>query len=79
MTEDEARNKWCPFVRLSEDWGDNRPSSMNDSDTFLRCIASDCMAWRRVTNTFVARRQYDAVARGEAPQEEGYCGLAGGK
>jgi hypothetical protein len=37
MTEDEAREKWCPFARES---GDNGYPASN-------CVASACMAWRR--------------------------------
>ena len=57
MTEDEARNKWCPMVRYVP----NRPFSfgrivaavnrwIDDEDTQLspdpcQCIASDCACW----------------------------------
>lgn len=75
MTEDEAKTKWCPFVRFSiADDGDtaaNRDSKvLSDKDSKhgdlqvrhnARCIASACMAWRSDLPNAVA----------------GYCGLAG--
>lgn len=53
MTEEEAKTRWCPFVRLTADgpgeWHTNRdpslPSSPGDTQAY-RCIASACMAWR---------------------------------
>lgn len=42
-TEDEARTKWCPLVRVGErasGAAENRP------DGSYNCIASECMAWR---------------------------------
>ena len=43
MTEEEARKKWCPHMRVN---GNNRNYSVTEpeSDRF-RCIASDCMMW----------------------------------
>lgn len=44
MTEEEAKNKWCPQYRYSVSSDgivcDNRDGDFND-----RCIASDCMWW----------------------------------
>ena len=71
MTEDEAKTKWCPMVRLaplganeSYRYSTNR---MNDRIRGIvreaRCIASDCMAWRWID-------------RGGSRQDGGYCGLA---
>ena len=69
MTEDEAKSKWCPMVRIHEQpaegkgpnmYAYNRPGIMGQ----MTCIASECMAWRW-------QKEY-----GDG-KTEGYCGLAG--
>jgi hypothetical protein len=70
VTEEEAKTRWCPFVRLTADgqgeWHVNRdpslPSSPGDTQAY-RCIASACMAWRwlpapEVQSKLVAIRDY---------------------
>lgn len=90
MTEDEAKTKWCPFVRIvrleplpeqTKDWV--HVSGVN-TDALGRCripasctcIASACMAWRWIDDGF----RWDGP--GAWPQTnpgkpaQGYCGLS---
>jgi hypothetical protein len=61
MTPEQAKTKWCPYVRLTV-WIEARGVTDNRTDDVLktRCLADGCMAWR----------QYGADGHG-------YCGLAG--
>ena len=75
MTESEARQKWCPFVRFNET-GANRWTFVDEPDgeyaenpDFARCIGSKCMAWREYG---VVSPQYP-----NRSVTHGYCGLAG--
>lgn len=83
MRENEAKTKWCPFVRMhvigpdGDDLaGHNRIVNYDQPSTLfiaatpsLNCIGSQCMAWR--WGDFLM----DATERSDAAQ--GYCGLAG--
>ena len=66
MTEDEAKDKWCPLVRLRPDYlheaAHNRVTTGSAPNT--NCIATRCMMWR----------QSHVVLNGPV---HGYCGLAG--
>lgn len=51
MTEEEAKTKWCPSVRVSGvgtfdngEWSTNRDDAVKQEN--LCCIGSACMAWR---------------------------------
>ena len=80
MTEDEARQKWCPFVRVMYSYGEGDPgavaASVNREGGVIphdcRCIASDCMAWRYDPQATA----FDAELTGKE-RPHGYCGLAG--
>ena len=74
MTEDEAKTKWCPFVRQSTTVSAtyNRTDSGGAPKSCL-CIAGDCMAWRWLAD-------YTPNAKGQMRKIQtayGYCGLAG--
>ena len=66
MTEQEARQKWCPFSQ-------SRQAPAGGIEYInLKCIASDCMAWRWEDVEF-------DLPEPPLPSElEGYCGLANG-
>ena len=51
LTEDEARKKWCPFVRAGNEAGCNR-SVLNAEGYLDKCIASECMAWRWAAQSY---------------------------
>lgn len=57
MTEDEAKKKWCPFVRIADIDGalNNRCKPVMEERTTVGqasgCIGSACMAWREIKPT----------------------------
>lgn len=82
MTEEEAKTKWCPFVRHLETvdidgsvqatnrpQGNARPAPSGKTT----CIGSSCIAWRwdKAANRI---KNPGSVLAGGA---DGYCGLAG--
>lgn len=71
LTEEEAKTKWCPFVRAGS--GNNRitPKDIANDEPFAGCavgvcIASQCMGWRWSKDS-------DDVFSATY----GYCGLTG--
>lgn len=73
MTESEAREKWCPFVRhqADEDCAPGNRFGLEENSTLCRCIASECMAWRWNT------RNFEGIEIPDPNTKRGYCGLAG--
>lgn len=71
LTEEQARQRWCPMVRVE---GSNRlhntmKDGFSNADMSYRCIAGACMAWREFQISY---------AHGEGPKDHrGYCGFAG--
>ena len=62
MTEEEAKTKWCPMVRMNLCYEAGKEvGSWNRDGGDCMCIASDCMMWRR-------DKKYS---------DEYYCGLGG--
>lgn len=87
MTEDEAKTKWCPFVRLHiEGRAPSFTVAPNREQRGTHCIASACMAWRtrhqwldnaQQNPDWVSYAPY-AFEPGEGQErDDGYCGLAG--
>lgn len=87
MTEDEAKTKWCPFVRVAGAVTTNDPPTMigcaatnrNVNPADVHCIGSACMAWRWSRDAewqAKAEAEYRRSGRIIAPTD-GYCGLAG--
>jgi len=71
MTEDEARNKWCPMVRYGNEAGCNRNSMPNGCTSPVNCIASDCACWVWDRDSaFVNGKLQDNVKL-----NTGHCGL----
>ncbi len=80
MTEDEARKKWCPMVRHSDE--DNESASNKCGTPFgecvgegkwNKCIASNCAIW---TWDSVPEWTYEKNSFVDVPSTtQGHCGL----
>lgn len=85
MTEEEAKTKWCPFVRLgsSKYPGYSLNREVDGARVFptpSRCLASDCTAWRwkfRQTNKQTGHSVWPAPEPIYEQTDQGYCGLSG--
>jgi hypothetical protein len=69
MTEDEAKQKWCPQVRFTQ-WNDQMLSNRGEFSGATNCLASGCMAWRWANERGLR-------SDGASVPIYGYCGLAG--
>lgn len=76
LTEDEAKEMWCPFARYSSGtaaanrWKQSEPTPHALNPVPCRCIASECMAWR-----WKDQPPENKVAGEDSWR--GFCGLAG--
>ena len=82
MTENEARKKWCPMVRVTvtpndATWQGNMLTNRGQvpaANTDTLCIASDCMMWKwKMYGPDDQARLPESMQTGDEP--EGYCGL----
>lgn len=81
LTEEDARQKWCPYVHL--DRSIEQPEGAHEN-----CMASGCMQWRWAvhytddyyqlgTEAFCRSKIEDSRAPYEGCELRGYCGLSG--
>jgi hypothetical protein len=70
MTEDEAKTKWCPMVRVIAYNGTYSSNRLDSSVMSKKCIASNCMLWRWLHPEYVRGTEADKGL-------SGYCGLGG--
>jgi hypothetical protein len=66
MTEDEAKQKWCPMYRQPDNRG---------TFPIIKCIASACMMWRWEIKPGTIAQNDEGL--NYSPKESGYCGLGG--
>lgn len=92
MTEDDAKQKWCPFaaaraVQQILPSGEVYVARFSEEGKITTsCIASACMAWR-ITHQWLDNAQQEpswisyapyAFEPGEGQErDDGHCGLAG--
>jgi len=79
MTRDEAKDKWCPMVRLIaiSDTGELQDNRWLNHTTTM-CLGDQCAWWRWETspeNVEFFKTFKDA--KGLPSIEDGYCGKAG--
>ncbi len=72
ISENVARTKWCPFVRVDESNRHNNTMTdgFENAERVYRCIASDCMGWRQFHLSHLKGGEGGVTAHG-------YCGYAG--
>ena len=83
MTEDDARKKWCPHVRLAcgDGWtgsSNSDPQAPGNKGPLYCCIASDCMMWVATDNECEPQQHFgNATVPDPEPKcyPAGYCGL----
>ena len=84
MTEAEAREKWCPFVRRDA----SQLEALNGaSGGWSPCIGSSCMAWRWDSRPIRMDKSGKELTPGavylakdvveKENRKDGYCGMVG--
>lgn len=85
MTEEEAKDKWCPMVRKETTDEPACAINMTYDGKLFNCIASDCMMWKQDDSYWVKdgdRVKAEDMHLYRTPEEggfvtviEGHCGL----
>jgi len=79
MTEEEARQKWCPMVRMAAQIHGsmgtlNQFSEPGSNEVKIsKCLGSACMMWRWIPLRKATK--FGLIRGGDS--EHGYCGLGG--
>jgi hypothetical protein len=70
ISENAARKKWCPFVRVenSNRYFNNNSGGFQNSNQLYHCIGSDCMGWREF------HLAHMKGADNTPYEKHGYCG-----
>lgn len=73
MTESEAKQRWCPFVRFKSQHSGSAPAHNRDVSLYdyesigpeFACIGSRCMAWQWVPNVegFPGKAEVEQLGR----------------
>lgn len=87
LTEEEAKQKWCPETRglVASTKGNMYSTTAVNVGEGGRppCIASDCMMWRETLSPEYkfkaeqAYQRYGTMLEPKGKDVRGYCGLAG--
>lgn len=70
-TEEEAKKKWCPMVRVSKSEFDGFFDNRQGNGVVTYCIGSQCMVWVWGQD-YVRDTEEGKIALNNA---QGYCGL----
>jgi len=76
MTEDEAKQKWCPMFRVGDSLyvADADQTLATTTNLGCKCVASNCMMWRWSEK---GKDGTPLPSGGTWKPGKGYCGLAG--
>lgn len=80
-TPEQAKELWCPMVRIGVTQNHGGPSAVNDPTTQYRgnCIADKCAMWRwaeEPKQVFLTKTANEETYTTVMVKERGYCGLA---
>lgn len=84
MTEEQAKEQWCPFVRRENAsptlHGLKKLGDTKQVQYSTNCIGSKCMAWRKTQAMQLSQDPDfpdDQSEAGILVTQQGFCGLAG--